>query len=203
MQIVSASAQQTVLNWWELETTVRERVAPVLESKQQTAESRWQTEFVSSPGSAAGLIITYAAMEAAGIWDCVKSLINSWIVGVFFVPSDNMHDLLNSNENFVRLNQFNLRHRWAHHDYWQDGWMQTNVRNAVIHIGKNRKMENGFPKAEVHLDVYNGFFNGFDLSLSVKHLVNEVVRKRRHSPTFFSDLLQAQGVSIPVFLRST
>jgi len=188
-----------IKNWPDLDGSVCDQIAPVLERENQTAEDRWQTEFVSNASSAAGLIIVYAAMNSAGIWSCVSKVINSWAVGIFFVPSEGICELLDNNNRFVSLERGPLHRRLAHHEYWQHSWMQTNVKQISIHIGKHRELENGLPKAEVHLDIYNGFFKGFNLALTARHLIAEVVRKRIYPIDFFIKRLEADGISVPSF----
>ena len=194
------SNRSSIRGWSELDSAFRNRIEPVLQSPPETASDRWQSEFVTNPSSAVGLALTYAAMNAAGIWSVVSRVINAWAVGIFFVPSADMNQLMERTANFESLKTDRFRHRLAHHSYWEKSWVQTNARQAAIHIGINREPENSERKAEVHLDVFNGFYSGFDGILSVKHVLFEVLLKRTYSPDDFEALLRREGVVIPSFV---
>jgi len=192
--------QSPIRDWSDLEPAFRDRIKLVLQSASQTASDRWQSEFVTNPSSAAGLALTHAAMNAAGIWDSVGRVINPWAVGIFFVPSTDMNRVMERATNFETLKSDRFRHRLAHHSYWEKSWIQTNVRQAAIHIGINSELENGEHKAEVHLDIFNGFYRGFSGILSAKHVLFEVLMKRPHSYQTFEALLRREGVIIPSFV---
>jgi hypothetical protein len=188
-----------IRSWSDLDPEFRERIAPVFCSDCESAADRWQTEFVKNPSNAAGFVLVYAAMTQAGLWNTVARVISTWAVGMFFVPSDATSELLNQNPDFVAHNSGGFRHRLAHHSYWEKSWIQTTTQNAAIHIGINRKFEKGKRKAEVHLDVFNGFHNRFNGVLSAKHVLYEVLMKRGYSVDDFESMLVGAGVVIPPF----
>jgi hypothetical protein len=190
-----------IRSWSQLDPEFRARIEPVLRSDRENAEDRWKDEFVGNPSSAAGFALIYAAMQSAGVWDSVGSVINTWAVGMFFVPTAGTSESLDRNPSFTAHNAGGFRHRLAHHSYWERSWIQTNIRQAGIHIGINREPENGHPKAEVHLDVFNGFHNGFDPALSARHILFEVMLKRIHSSDLFESLLRKQGIVIPSYIQ--
>ena len=196
-----SSIDSPIKDWFELERVFRQRIHPVLQSDSEIAADRWHNDFATNPLSALGLALTYAAMEAAGVWNTVGRLINAWAVGMFFIPSIDVKRLMDRNRNFTPLDTNGFRHRLARHSYWERSWIQTNVRQAAIHIGIHRELENGEPKAEVHLDVFNGFHNGFDAALSVKHVFSEVLLKRQYPIDEFQAMLHKENIAIPSVIR--
>ena len=193
-------SSELICPWAELAPDVRRRLAPVLAASSEGAAARWAGEFQSNSGGAAGLVLVYAAMEAAGIWDCVGELLSSWGVGIFFAPAPGLVERLDANPKFLRLSRRTLHQHWAHHWYWQHCWIQRDVRHAAIHLGVNRQLENGWRKAEVHLDIYNSFYSGFHPLLAVRHLRAEVIGRRRFAPDYFQHLLEGEGIAVPRFM---
>lgn len=194
---MAAGSADRICHWSELAPSVQAALAPVLAPSTHLAAARWQREFQANPSSAAGLVIVYAALTAAGIWPVVGSLLNAWGVGLFFTPAPGLIDELNAKPNFLPLRRQTLYQRWAHHWYWEHAWMQRNLKHAAIHVGVSRVLENGWYKAEVHLDLYNSFYQGFHPWLALRHLRAEVIGRRRHAPEQFARRLAAQGIAVP------